>query len=295
MITFVVWDNEKLKNLSELEKEEWFDVYNNGLEEDRGYSLTDPNIDNIQTEIKNDYFKFLHEYTRSASLRAYFLLYEDNKIVSMCRVLVKTVLYLEGLETHRDYRNRGYATKLLKEVSAYLKEMNITTLRSNVSIHNTESVALHKKIGFLEYDRTEDKVRFELKIMERPRYYLDFFCGRTLLISTPTGIPYHKDNNRRYYKSALSDIWTSLLFIILIMDTLIITMYSQGFMVYNSILVIVISHFILFFIANILNVLRMIKVSDKQYLSITRKFLLKSLIVISIFAFVALISTLLIS
>ena len=123
----------KIKYLTNHEKEAWFDVYNNGLVEDRGFSLDDPNIDQIKEEIKQDYFKFLHEYTRSEYYRAYFLLFEDDKILSLCRILPKTVLYLEGLETHRDYRNKGYATKLLKEVLNYLKEADYMVLRSNVA------------------------------------------------------------------------------------------------------------------------------------------------------------------
>jgi len=29
-------------------------------------------------------------------------------------------MYLEGVETHRDYRGNGYATKLLKDKKKYL-------------------------------------------------------------------------------------------------------------------------------------------------------------------------------
>jgi ribosomal protein S18 acetylase RimI-like enzyme len=287
MIKFVVWDKEKLKNLTNHEKEAWFEVYNNGLVEDRGFSLNDPKIDQIKEEIKQDYFKFLHEYIRSEYFRAYFLLFEGDKIVSLCRVLPKTVLYLEGLETHRDYQNRGYATILLKEVLNYLKEAEYMCLRSNVTKHNHASIKLHQKLGFIRYDEKETLYRYEYKIIEKRRYYLDMLATRTFFIALPYGVPFNKDNNERYYKQAFNDVYSDLILQLSLINMCLVLLSIGLETNFNFLLVTPLIHLGVFIYANFMNTIRRCRVINQRYLDKINSFLFKSALIITVFAIIS--------
>ena len=287
MIEFVVWDKEKLKSLTNYEKQAWFDVYNNGLVEDRGFSLEDPTIDQIKKEIKQDYFNFLHEYTRSADFRAYFLLVEDGKIVSLCRVLPKTILYLEGVETHRDVQNRGYATMLLKEVINYLKEADYMCVRSNVAKNNNASIKIHQKLGFFKYDETKTHARYEYKIVEKRRYYLGILATRRFLIALPYGVPYHKDNNERYYKQAFHAVYSDLVFQLSLVNMCLVFLSIGLETDFNFLLASPLIHLGIFIYANFMNTIRRFRVEDQNYLHKTRTFLLNSATIITVFALVS--------
>jgi len=284
MLEFVVWDKEKLKNLTSYEKEAWFDVYNNGLVEDRGFSLEDPTIDQIKKEIKQDYFNFLHEYTRSADFRAYFLLVEDDKIVSLCRVLPKSVLYLEGLQTHKDFQNKAYATKLLKEVLNYLKETDYMVLRSKVAKHNTASIKIHEKLGFFKYDETKTHARYEYKIVEKRRYYLEILATRNFFIALPYGVPFHKDNNERYYKQAFHVVYSDLIFQLSLINMCLVMLVTQLDTDFNFLLASLLIHLGIFIYGNFMNTIRRFRVKDQNYLDKTRTFLLNSVTIITVFA-----------
>ncbi len=49
---FEVWSKDKIAKLSIKDKEQWFDVLNDKLEEDRDISLNDPELFQKQKEIK---------------------------------------------------------------------------------------------------------------------------------------------------------------------------------------------------------------------------------------------------
>ena len=52
---------------------------------------------------------------------------------------------LEGLQTHREHRGRGYATRL---VSATLETLNMEKVYSHIRRDNAPSVAVHTACGF---------------------------------------------------------------------------------------------------------------------------------------------------
>lgn len=56
--------------------------------------------------------------------------------------------YIEALETHPDYRKRGYAAQLLFSVINVLKDEGSFMLCGCVHKRNTASLATHKKCGF---------------------------------------------------------------------------------------------------------------------------------------------------
>jgi 2-polyprenyl-3-methyl-5-hydroxy-6-metoxy-1,4-benzoquinol methylase len=152
---FETWNKQRISNLSQIDIEQWFDVLNQGLEEDRGYDLSEPNIEDIRVGIKKDYIDYLKSCENNQNFYAYYILRDDDgKIVSVCRiVIVDNQYYIEGLETHRDYYYKGYASKLFNNVMYELKRDNTKTIYSTVRNHNHKSLNFHYKNGF----RVEDK------------------------------------------------------------------------------------------------------------------------------------------
>ena len=163
---FETWNKQKISKLSQIDIEQWFDVLNNGLEEDRNYHLSDPNIEEIKANIKNDYIEYLKSCKNNKSFHAYYILREDyGTIVSVCRiVIIDDLYYLEGLETHRDYYQRGYSTKLLNKVLYALKRDRIECIYSIVRNHNHKSLNFHYKFGFNEIDKNDTDTKFSLNV-----------------------------------------------------------------------------------------------------------------------------------
>lgn len=165
------WNKQKISILSQIDIEQWFDVLNHGLEEDRGYQFSDPNIEDYKISIKNNYIDYLKSCINNQNFYAYYILRDDDGIiVSVCRiVIINNLYYLEGLETHRDYYRRGYASKLFKKVLYELKRDNIDYIYSIARNHNHKSLNFHYKIGFNEEDKDDVNTKFVLNIKDQIR------------------------------------------------------------------------------------------------------------------------------
>jgi len=167
---FETWNKSKINNLSQKDCEQWFDVLNHGLEEDRGYDLSDPNIESIRAGIKKDYIDYLRSCGHNQNFYAYYILRDDGMIVSVCRiVIIGGKYYLEGLETHRNYYQKGFASKLLNKVLYELKRDKIDTIYSIVRKHNHKSLNFHYRIGFSEEDKNDVDTMFVLNVENQIR------------------------------------------------------------------------------------------------------------------------------
>ncbi len=167
---FETWNKSKINNLFQKDIEQWFDVLNHGLEKDRGFDLSDPNIESIRAVIKKDYIDYLKSCGNNQNTYAYFILRDDGTIVSVCRiVIVDGKYYLEGLETHRNYYQKGYASKLLNKVLYELKRDNIKTIYSIVRNHNNKSLNFHYKNGFEVKDKDDEDTIFVLNVEDQVR------------------------------------------------------------------------------------------------------------------------------
>jgi 2-polyprenyl-3-methyl-5-hydroxy-6-metoxy-1,4-benzoquinol methylase len=167
---FETWNKSKINNLSQKDCEQWFDVLNHGLEEDRGYDLLDPNIESIRAGIKKDYIDYLRSCGHNQNFYAYYILRDDGMIVSVCRiVIIGGKYYLEGLETHRNYYQKGFASKLLNKVFFMLKRDNIETIYSIVRNHNYKSLNFHYKNGFSVENKDDVDTKFVLNVKDQIR------------------------------------------------------------------------------------------------------------------------------
>jgi 2-polyprenyl-3-methyl-5-hydroxy-6-metoxy-1,4-benzoquinol methylase len=104
-------------------------------------------------------------------LQGYYILRDEhNAIVAVCRIVFNEgEYYLEGMETHRDYYRKGYATKLLLEVLYELKRNNILKIYSIVRNHNVKSLNFHKKHGFIMVMKDNTNTKCSLNIENRIR------------------------------------------------------------------------------------------------------------------------------
>ncbi|PKK95524.1 MAG: hypothetical protein CVV60_00845 [Tenericutes bacterium HGW-Tenericutes-5] len=170
-ILLEIWKGKQILQLKDNCIEQWFDVLNHGLVEDRGFSLNDSNIEEIKSNIKKDYIEYLMSCSMDKNFHGYYVFRdEQNTIVAVCRIVFENGdYYLEGLETHRDHYRKGYATKLLFQVLHELKRNEIMKLYSIVRNHNTKSMNFHKKHGFTIIKEDNTNTKFSLNIENKIR------------------------------------------------------------------------------------------------------------------------------
>lgn len=162
-----IWNKKRIENLSLTEKDQWFDVLNCKLEEDRNISLNDPKLQEKQHEIKNDYFQYIESCPYSNTFYKYYVLKVDNRIISVCRINVyDNKFLLEGLQTHKDYYMQGYAMKLLDNMIFDLKKDGIKTLFSEARTWNNASNNLQIKLGFTKYGQDDYNYLYKLNVDE---------------------------------------------------------------------------------------------------------------------------------
>lgn len=61
--------------------------------------------------------------------------------------------YLEGIFVKEEYRNRGYATALLRECEAWALSMGCQEFASDCTLDNDNSLQFHLRTGFAEVNR----------------------------------------------------------------------------------------------------------------------------------------------
>ena len=61
--------------------------------------------------------------------------------------------YLEGVFVEEEYRNQGYAAKLLVACEQWAKDKGCTEFASDCELENTQSLAFHLRCGFQEANR----------------------------------------------------------------------------------------------------------------------------------------------
>lgn len=269
---FVVWTKEKLSSLSAVEKEQWFDVLNYGLEEDNEVSFDDPDISAKQDAIKADYLYYLNNCARTNDYICYFVLYDNNIIVSVARIVSKGIpLYLEGLETHRDFRRKGYATILIQKVFSYCFDNDIEVIKSVVALDNHSSNVFHLKMGFELYNNNESRNYYKYTIMGKPRH-LPYF-HRMYITPLLYGMPFHKDNNKRYYKESIWKLKGDYHFLLFIFNVInILLSLSKNFKItFMSILLL---NLLIFCMIIVSSLFRLFKHKNLLYRSNTIKLII---------------------
>lgn len=82
-----------------------------------------------------------------------FGLFEDERLVSFTLNGIgefngEKTAYDTGTGTIKEYRGRGYASRIFTESLPYLKEAGVTQYLLEVLQHNTKAVSVYRKLGF---------------------------------------------------------------------------------------------------------------------------------------------------
>lgn len=111
-----------------------------------------PDADDLSAAIwaeEASFITYLQSFFASPD-NAYYVLEENGMPVCATRLSrIADFYYLEALETPPKYRKKGYASRLLKELTTLLHQRGPVDIRDCVSKTNTASLATHKKCGFI--------------------------------------------------------------------------------------------------------------------------------------------------
>jgi 2-polyprenyl-3-methyl-5-hydroxy-6-metoxy-1,4-benzoquinol methylase len=109
--------------------------------------------------------KYIESCASADNIHKYYIESQDNIIISVCRINIYNNRYLlEGLQTHRDYYRKGFATKLIDNMIFDLKKDGIITLYSEARTWNDASNQLQQKLGFIKYGQDELNNLYKLDI-----------------------------------------------------------------------------------------------------------------------------------
>lgn len=142
----------QIDSFSQIDGKKLMDIYREGNEENIDYFYPDMSDQVKALElVENSFLNYIQTDFLSKGSKNRYMVLETNGIwMSALRLyfVEDGLYYIEALETHPDYRKRGYAAKLLSEVVALLKESGPFRLCDCVSKKNVPSLATHKKCGF---------------------------------------------------------------------------------------------------------------------------------------------------
>lgn len=135
--------------LLDLKFSDLMEVYQEGNAENARefYPQEEKNIGILSAE--RDFYQYLNESFFPANGAVYAIWIERGTYVSALRLEnYQDGLLLEALETHPDYRRRGYAVKLINATVAEMRNSGYSKIYSHIGKRNTASLNTHKACGF---------------------------------------------------------------------------------------------------------------------------------------------------
>ena len=155
-----------VRTFQELDFDALMQVYQEGNREN-GEDLYPEETPERQLELAlRDFENYLrHDFFSNKDAR-YWIWSEDGVYLSALRLEpYEDGLLLEALETHPEYRCRGYAKKL---ICAVMKQLPAgTRVYSNISKRNTPSLVTHRACGFyklLDYSVGTDGEQYDHQV-----------------------------------------------------------------------------------------------------------------------------------
>ena len=130
------------------------DIYRESNAENTDYFY--PNVSNKDEALQKvecDYLNNIENDFLTDSKNQYMILEHDGIWVCALRLycIDDGLYFIEGLETHPEYRRKGYGTQLLAGVIELLKRQGAYTIRDCVDKKNMASLLTHQKVGFVIY------------------------------------------------------------------------------------------------------------------------------------------------
>ena len=134
------------KSLHELDFGKLMAVYQEGNRENGEEFYPDLPAGQQMLRAEQDFYTYLSDCFFREPGAAYYIWSEGGHYVSALRLEpYQDGLLLEALETHPDYRRRGYAACL---ICAVLKKLRPEKVYSHIGHRNMASQAVHAKCGF---------------------------------------------------------------------------------------------------------------------------------------------------
>ena len=138
----------EIKSFDEIDARKLMDLYREGNEENAAYFY--PGQADALQKAEHDFLDYVNFNFFNKPGNRYMVLEQGGVWISALRLypLEDRLYYLEALETHPDYRRRGFASQLLAGVTDGLKKQGAFRLCDCVGKNNAASLRTHQTCGF---------------------------------------------------------------------------------------------------------------------------------------------------
>ena len=142
----------EINTFDQVDGRKLMDVYRESNTENTDYFY--PNVSNKDEALQKvecDYLNYIESDFLANNKNRYMILEHDGIWVCALRLycIDDKLYYIETLETHPEYRRKGYAAWLLTDVIDLLKERGAYMIRDCVDKKNMASLLTHQKVGFV--------------------------------------------------------------------------------------------------------------------------------------------------
>lgn len=140
----------RITSFNGIDSRKLMDLYREGNLENAEYFYPEEPLPTAMQKCEADFLQFLQTKFFQREGSEYWILEAEDTWVSALRLsrIEDGFYYLEALETHPDFRKKGYAARLLCDVIEELKARGPFRLCDCVSKTNLASVRVHRKCGF---------------------------------------------------------------------------------------------------------------------------------------------------
>ena len=126
-------------------------------------------LDAYLTEIDGEDHAFYDQYNKIDLLKNCIVIFEDEKPVACgaIKAIDDNTMEVKRMFTIPDYRGKGFARTVLKELEIWAKELGYEKVVLETGKKQTEAVALYKKCGYAiipnygQYAGIENSICFE--------------------------------------------------------------------------------------------------------------------------------------
>lgn len=140
-----------ITSFSDINKRMLMDIYAESNAENAPHFFPDIADKELALEkVEQGFLQYLERDFFTCPESAYYVLEAEGKWVCALRVykIKRGLYYLDALETHPQYRRKGYASALLQKVTDVLKAYGSFRLCDCVDKNNEASLKTHKRCGF---------------------------------------------------------------------------------------------------------------------------------------------------
>lgn len=137
------------RRLSDLNFGKLMDLYSEGNAENAREQYPDMDLNARISNVEQEFYQYLLAVFFPTKGAFYAVWEESGMYLSALRMEpYRDGLLLAALETHPDYRNRGYAKMLISAVLTQLSQSGVPTVYAHVYKRNEPSLRTHLSCGF---------------------------------------------------------------------------------------------------------------------------------------------------